>query len=430
MGFGGMRGRTRTGEGLRGDPRFGEFVARFNAGRFFAAHEVLEELWLEIEGEEREFLQGLIQIAVALEHRARGNGAGALKVLGSARRRLRGYGARHAGLALQEILDGAGAFLAGERSDPPRLPRRAEVRAAKLRRAEVRAAKPRRAEVRAAKGTTPAMTTKKKAPAAAPRASGSSKTKSALGAKLARRARTVRAVKAAVRPKPIRGGKAGPRPLEPLETRRARALAILRGLRLLHPDARCELRHDSALELLVATILSAQCTDVRVNLTTPALFARYRDARSYGQADLETLGEIIRSTGFYRNKAKSIVALGKALEERHGGEVPATMDELVRLPGVGRKTANVILAEWFGQPGIAVDTHVIRLTGPVWRLTNETDPVKIEFALYELIPEEDRAFFGIATIFHGRRICTARRPDCAGCALNTICPSAFARIAG
>jgi len=197
-------------------------------------------------------------------------------------------------------------------------------------------------------------------------------------------------------------------------------------LRRLYPDAHCELDHGSALELLVATILSAQCTDARVNMTTPVLFARYRTAGDYARADLAELGEIIRSTGFFNNKAKSIVALGKALVERHGGEVPSKMEELVELPGVGRKTANVLLADWFHQPGIAVDTHVIRLTGPIWRLTNETDPVKIEFALYELIPEKDRAFFGIATIFHGRRICSARRPDCAGCALNTICPSAFA----
>lgn len=184
--------------------------------------------------------------------------------------------------------------------------------------------------------------------------------------------------------------------------------------------------HASALELLVATILSAQCTDVRVNMTTPALFARYRTAADYARARPAELEALIRPTGFYRNKAKSIIALGKALVERHGGEVPDSMEKLVELPGVGRKTANVLLGEWFGKPGIAVDTHVIRLTGPVWRLTNETDPGKIEFALYELIPENDRSFFGIATIFHGRRICSARRPDCAACLLNGICPSAFA----
>lgn len=206
--------------------------------------------------------------------------------------------------------------------------------------------------------------------------------------------------------------------------RRERAARIVMELRRLYPDARCELDHGSALELLVATILSAQCTDARVNMTTPALFARYPTARDYARADTAELEAIIRPTGFYRNKAKSISALGRALEERFGGEVPGTMEELVTLPGVGRKTANVIIAEWFGRPGIAVDTHVIRLTGPVWRLTGETDPVKIEFALYELVPEEERAFFGIATILHGRRVCGARKRECAACALAPFCPSA------
>ena len=246
-------------------------------------------------------------------------------------------------------------------------------------------------------------------------------------AKIRKPAKTMRAAKPArpKAPKAVTRAGVKTRRQEPLEVRRARALAILEGLRRLYPAARCELTHGSALELLVATILSAQCTDVRVNMTTPALFARFRTAADYAAARLEEVGEIVRSTGFYRNKAKSIVSLGKALIERHAGEVPAAMEALVTLPGVGRKTANVLLAEWFGKPGIAVDTHVIRLTGPVWKLTNETDPVKIEFALYELIPEKDRAFFGIATIFHGRRTCTARRPDCAGCALSAVCPTAF-----
>lgn len=213
--------------------------------------------------------------------------------------------------------------------------------------------------------------------------------------------------------------------LEPLEVRRQRTGAIIGGLRTLYPGAGCELAHGSALDLLIATILSAQCTDIRVNMTTPALFARYRTAADYARAKPAEVEELIRSTGFYKTKTKSIISLGKALVERHGGEVPEAMEELVRLPGVGRKTANVIISEWFKRPGIAVDTHVIRLTGRVWRLTNETDPVKIEFALYDLIPEEDRAFFGIATIFHGRRVCSARAPNCAGCPLTTVCPSAF-----
>ena len=174
-------------------------------------------------------------------------------------------------------------------------------------------------------------------------------------------------------PKGARGGGHGFR-LEPLEARRKRAAAIVAALRALYPDAACEMKHSSALELLVATILSAQCTDARVNMTTPALFARYRGAAAFAAADFEELCGLIRSTGFYRNKAKAIIALGKALVEKHGGEVPGTMEELVPLPGVGRKTANVLLSEWFGKPGIAVDTHVIRLTGPVWRLTGKPTP--------------------------------------------------------
>lgn len=213
--------------------------------------------------------------------------------------------------------------------------------------------------------------------------------------------------------------------LESFAARRERAAKIVRDLRALHPDAHCELGHRSVLDLLVATILSAQCTDVRVNLTTPAVFARYRTAADYANARPAALEALIRPTGFYRNKTKTLIALGKALVERFGGEVPDRMEDLVTLPGVGRKTANVLLSEWWGRPGIAVDTHVIRLTGPIWRLTDETDPVKIEFALYDLIPEPDRAFFGIGTIFHGRRVCSARRPDCPRCPMTSYCPSAF-----
>jgi len=212
--------------------------------------------------------------------------------------------------------------------------------------------------------------------------------------------------------------------MEALAVRRARAKKVLAHLRRAWPEAGCELGHANPLQLLVATILSAQCTDARVNAVTPALFRRYRTARDFAAAVPAELEELIRSTGFFRNKAKSIRALGAALVERFEGEVPRTMEELVTLPGVGRKTANVLLTEAFGQQGIAVDTHVIRLTGPVWRLTAETDPVKIEYALYELVPEKDRAFFGIATIFHGRRICTARRRDCGACSMSDFCPSA------
>ncbi len=219
------------------------------------------------------------------------------------------------------------------------------------------------------------------------------------------------------------GRAARPRPEDSFETRRARARKVTSVLRRLYPDAGCELGHHDPLQLLVATILSAQCTDARVNMVTPALFARYRAAADFAAAEPSELEDLIRSTGFYRNKAKAIRALGAALVERFGGVVPRTMEELVALPGVGRKTANVLLSEAFGQAGIAVDTHVIRLTGPVWKLTGEKDPVKIEFDLYRLIPEADRSFFGIATIFHGRRLCSARRPDCAACTMNTFCPS-------
>ena len=230
--------------------------------------------------------------------------------------------------------------------------------------------------------------------------------------------------KAETRPKA--GKKAGkPRRAESLEVRRERAGAVLRVLRGLYPEARCELTHRSVLDLLVATILSAQCTDTRVNMTTPAVFTRYRSAADYAAAKPAELEALIRPTGFFRNKTKTLIALGKALVERFGGEVPDRMDDLVTLPGVGRKTANVLLSEWWGRPGIAVDTHVIRLTGPIWRLTRETDPVRIEFDLYDLLPEADRSFFGIGTIFHGRRICSARAPDCPRCPMNDFCPSAF-----
>jgi endonuclease-3 len=201
----------------------------------------------------------------------------------------------------------------------------------------------------------------------------------------------------------------------------ARAARIVAGLRSLYPDAACELRHRSALELLVATILSAQCTDQRVNLVTPALFARYRTVRDYAEADPAELEALIRSTGFFRNKAKAIIGLSRALLARHDGEVPGTMDDLVELPGVGRKTANVLLSVWFHQPAIPVDTHVQRLAGRLG-LTKETDPVAIEMALQKVFPEADWSFAATALIWHGRRVCFARNPQCASCALRADCP--------
>ncbi len=201
----------------------------------------------------------------------------------------------------------------------------------------------------------------------------------------------------------------------------ARVARVVSGLRRLYPDVTCELRHESALQLLVATILSAQCTDRRVNLVTPVLFAKYKTAGDYAAADTAELEALIHSTGFFRNKAKAIVGLAKALLARHDGAVPDTMDGLVALPGVGRKTANVVLAEWFHRPAIPVDTHVQRLCGRL-ELTGETGPVKIEFALQKLLLKEDWSFTASALIRHGRRVCFARDPACATCALRADCP--------
>jgi len=201
-----------------------------------------------------------------------------------------------------------------------------------------------------------------------------------------------------------------------------RARRIVRALRRVHADAGCALVHSGPLELLVATILSAQCTDERVNRVTPALFRRYSTAADYAAADPDELAATIRPTGFFRSKARSIVGLGRTLVTRHGGGVPARMDELVRLPGVGRKTANVVLGTWFGQPAIPVDTHVTRLARRL-KLSRHVDPVKIELDLQRLLPRHDWTFTSHALIWHGRRVCKARRPDCAACALRADCPT-------
>ncbi len=211
---------------------------------------------------------------------------------------------------------------------------------------------------------------------------------------------------------------------ESKRARKGRVRRLLERLRLEHPDARCALRHGDPLELLIATILSAQCTDERVNQVTPALFARFPDAAALAGAELGELEEMVRTTGFFRNKARSLQGLGRALVERHGGEVPRTMDELRELPGVGRKTANVVLGNAFGiDEGIVVDTHVARLSGRL-ALTAEKDPVKIESDLCELVPREAWTDWAHLLIFHGRRTCKARKPDCAGCVLADLCPSA------
>ena len=197
---------------------------------------------------------------------------------------------------------------------------------------------------------------------------------------------------------------------------------ILRRLAALYPDAACELNFTSPFELLVATILSAQTTDVRVNQVTPALFARYPDPRALAGATPAELEEIVRPLGFFRAKARSLSRLGRALLEDHDGVVPATLEELVKLPGVGRKTANVVLGNAFGVPGITVDTHVGRLTRR-WGWTEQTDPVKAERELMEIMPREHWTMDCHRIIFHGRRVCHARRPACAQCALIDVCPS-------
>ena len=189
----------------------------------------------------------------------------------------------------------------------------------------------------------------------------------------------------------------------------------------LYPDAHCALHHSNALQLLIATILSAQCTDERVNKVTPALFARYPDAAAYASADIGELEMLIQSTGFFRNKARNIRACCQMLVDQHSGQVPRTMEELVPLPGVGRKTANVILGNAFDVPGIPVDTHVGRLSRRMG-LTDHDDPVKVERDLMELVPKEEWTMFGHRMIFHGRQVCQSRKPKCAECVLKTICP--------
>lgn len=204
---------------------------------------------------------------------------------------------------------------------------------------------------------------------------------------------------------------------------KAHALEILARLKREYPDAHCELDYETPLQLLIATILSAQCTDKRVNMVTPELFRTYPDSESLSAAKTEELEELIRSTGFFRNKTKSLLGMSAAVAERHGGKVPATMDELVKLPGVGRKTANVVLGNAFGiNVGVVVDTHVGRLSVRLG-LTNETDPVKVEQALMVLFPQDDWTLLSHLLIFHGRRICIARAPRCASCVLNDVCPS-------
>ncbi|MGE0479335.1 MAG: endonuclease III [Phycisphaerae bacterium] len=210
--------------------------------------------------------------------------------------------------------------------------------------------------------------------------------------------------------------------------RAARAGRLLAALKRTYPDATCALHHTSALELLVATILSAQCTDERVNRVTPALFGRYPNAAAFAAADAADLEALIRSTGFFRNKTKNLIGMGRALCEQFGGEVPASMDALLTLPGVARKTANCVLGTWFGHhEGIVVDTHVGRIAqrlGLLRTARDDKDAVRIEQDLLALVPRDDWAWFSHALIEHGRRLCTARKPQCGVCPLRADCPSA------
>ena len=205
-------------------------------------------------------------------------------------------------------------------------------------------------------------------------------------------------------------------------THKGRARRTHERLACEYPDAVCELDHGNAFELLVATILSAQATDVGVNKATPALFARFPDAETLAEAEPEDVQPYIATIGLFRNKSKSLVGMARMLVDEYGGEVPGAMRDLVRLPGVGRKTANVIRSVALGLPGLPVDTHVTRLSN-LLDLTSETDPVKIELELNPMIPAAERGDFSLRMILHGRRVCVARRPRCEDCTLNDFCPS-------
>jgi endonuclease-3 len=199
---------------------------------------------------------------------------------------------------------------------------------------------------------------------------------------------------------------------------------VVKRLGKAYPGAKCALDHRTPFELLVATILSAQCTDVRVNLVTPSLFAKYPTAKALAKAEQDDVEAIIRSTGFFRNKAKNLIGMARALMDRHHGEVPAEMEELRVLPGVGRKTANVVLGNAFGMnEGVTVDTHVARLS-KLLGLTRHTDPIKIETDLMALVPRQDWTIVSHLLIWHGRQVCIARRPKCGSCVLASLCPAA------
>jgi len=205
---------------------------------------------------------------------------------------------------------------------------------------------------------------------------------------------------------------------------RQRVAVVLERLKAEYPEARCALHRENPYQLLVATILSAQSTDEMVNKTTPALFARYPTPADLAEADPDEVEGLIRSTGFFRSKTRSLIGMAQALEERFDGGVPAALEDLVTLPGVGRKTANVVRSVGFGLPGLPVDTHVGRLARRL-KLTTESDPVKAELDLNRIVPEDERGDFSLRLIEHGRKVCYARRPLCDACVLADVCPSAF-----
>jgi len=271
----------------------------------------------------------------------------------------------------------------------------------------------------------PKLPGKRRARATPGRTRAAARGKSARAASAAKRPRAIAKRHTPRGARPARATKAK-RPAAPRRAKFAppepgRVTAVLDLLDRGYPDARTALNHENPLQLLIATILSAQCTDERVNMVTPALFARYPDAAAFAGADRAELEEMVRSTGFYRNKAKSIQSCCVELILKHGGEVPRTLDELVALAGVGRKTANVVLGSAFGIPGIVVDTHVGRLSKRLG-LTRETDPVKVEFALMPILPRERWSVFSHWLILHGRKVCVARKPRCSACALASHCP--------
>ena len=209
---------------------------------------------------------------------------------------------------------------------------------------------------------------------------------------------------------------------ESAAAKKKRAQAIYRILSKTYPNVRCELNFKTPLQLLIATVLSAQCTDKRVNMVTPGLFKRYKTADDFAGANLRELQSLIKSTGFYRAKAKNIKGLAQVIVKEHGGKVPQSQDELVKLPGVGRKTANVLLGHAFDIPGITVDTHFGRLSRR-FEWTTETDPVKVEFAIMDLFPQKEWTNLSQRMIWHGRRRCFARNPACGACPLSELCPS-------